>query len=319
MSISTFLDHIWQSSLSIYRAGRGRRMHRDSPEYWQAFPEQVLNRAPCVFVLSTGRCGTRLLTKVLRQARNVDVNHHAELAGELQYPSRVAYESSGLSNEAMKLIALCSRFEAIQTSFLQDRVFVETNNRITFLAPYLSTVFKNSRFIHLIRSPVGFVRSGVNAGFYLGGYYDTGRVFPRDKELRREFEGYSQLRKVGWLWNETNQYIEDFKCTLDSNRILTVKSEEMFKHKSVLEEIVDFSCGDSIAPQVIRRISSQKVNSGQATGLPSDFSQWRAQDQQELRETCRLATHYSYDLKGGSESQESSRTDGDTLSQSEAA
>ena len=319
MPISTFLDHIWQSTRSIYRAGRGRQMHRGSTTHWQSFPEEVKTKAPCVFVLSTGRCGTRLLTAILRRTGNCDVNHHAELASELQYPSRIAYESGDFSDEAMELIALCSRFEAIQTSYLHDRVFVETNNRITFLAPYLAKAFKNSKFIHLVRSPIGFVRSGVNSDFYLGGYYDTGRIFPQDAERRKEFYSYSQLKKVGWLWNETNRVIENFKSTLDSNRILTVKSEEMFKGTNVLENMVRFSGGKEIASDVLRRIASKRINSGQSTGLPSNFSKWRSEDQLELIETCPLASLYSYELPWEKASQDKKLADHGRQVQSDAA
>ncbi len=294
MSLASFVEQIVRMSTSAYRAGRGRRLHRNNPEFWQTLPQRVLEEAPCTFVLSTGRCGTQLLTKVLRRCGNVDVNHHTELTSELQYASRVAYENGELSDPAFELAALCSRFEPIQTSFLQDRIFAETNNRITLLAPALRRVFKNARFIHLVRNPVGFVRSGLNAGFYSGGYYDTGRLTPKDALVRPRWENYSRLKKIAWLWNETNLFIENFKSSVPSDRWLTVHSEKLFKQPDVVREVVDFVGGRPLRAKTLERLAARKVNAGAQGGLPSSLNDWPVEDQAEMLDSCPLAQRYGY-------------------------
>ncbi len=306
MSLATFLDQIVMMSKQAYRAGRGRRLHQETPQFWPKFPETVLEEAPCAFVLSTGRCGTQLLTRVLRRCGNVDVNHHAELANELQFPSRIAYESAASDGPGFELAALCSRFEPIQTSFLNERVFVETNNRITFLAPYLQKVFKNARFLHLVRNPSGFVRSGVNASFYAGGYYDTGRITPANGPIKAEWNEITQVKKVAWLWNETNQFIEDFRTTVAPERFMTVRSEDMFKQPKVVEQVVDFLGGRALTLKAIQRLTARKVNAGSSGGLPSSFRDWPQQDQQDLLQTCPLAKEYHYPLNLSASKQQTS-------------
>ncbi len=297
MSLVSFLDQIMMMSKNAYSARRGRRMHKDSPQFWQKFPETVLEEAPCAFVLSTGRCGTQLLTRVLRRCGNVDVNHHAELASELQFPSKVAFESATSDGPGFELAALCSRFEPVQTSFLNNRIFVETNNRITFLAPYLKKVFKKACFLHLVRNPSGFVRSGVNAGFYAGGYYDTGRITPSTDSIKSEWDEYTQVKKVAWLWNETNQFIEDFKTDIAPERFLTIRSEDLFRQTEVVEQVVDFLGGRPLTEIAIQRLTARKVNAGSSGGLPSKYEDWPQQEQKDLRQTCLLAEEYGYPLK----------------------
>jgi len=271
-------------------------MHKESPQFWKNFPETVLEEATCAFVLSTGRCGTQLLTRVLRRCGNVDVNHHAELASELQFPSKVAFESAMSKGSGFELAALCSRFEPVQTSFLNNRVFVETNNRITFLAPSLEKVFKKSRFLHLVRNPSGFVRSGVNAGFYVGSYYDTGRITPSTNSIKSDWDDYTQVKKVAWLWNATNQFIEDFKAEVAPERFMTVRSEDLFRRTDVVGQVIRFLGGRPITEKAIQRLTSRKVNAGSSGGLPSKFEDWPHQEQQELRQTCLLAEKYGYPL-----------------------
>ena len=57
---------------------------------------------PC-FVLSTGRCGTALLTKIFEQHSDIDVHHTP--TPELVYYSKLAHENQkSMSNEIKYLV-----------------------------------------------------------------------------------------------------------------------------------------------------------------------------------------------------------------------
>ena len=68
---------------------RRKFIHNDK-EYWKAFPSKVQEDSQPVFVLSTGRCGTELLTNALKLDKAALV-HHAPFP-ELVYLDRWAYE-----------------------------------------------------------------------------------------------------------------------------------------------------------------------------------------------------------------------------------
>ena len=76
---------------------------------------------PC-FILSTGRCGTALLTKIFEQHSDIDVHH--EPVPELVYYSRFAYENrKNLSNE-MKYLVDAARYEQVRNAFLLNKTFI---------------------------------------------------------------------------------------------------------------------------------------------------------------------------------------------------
>lgn len=239
--------------------------------------------APC-FVLSTGRCGTQLLTTLFEQHSKVDAYH--EPAPELVYFGKYAYEHQEQHKE-LSLAVDASRYELIRDAFLLDLIYVETNNRITFFAHQLATLFPKARFIHLIRKPEAFVKSGLGRSWYSGEkIQDEGRITPLDASTQAKWPGWNQTQKIAWLWNATNQFIEDFKQTQPAGRCLTVLAENLFKDPEETNRITDFVGVDRFAATVIQKAISQPVNKGRSDSKLSE-------DQiGEIRHLTSLAAKY---------------------------
>ena len=53
----------------------------------------------------------------------------------------LAYESSYVDNAKFEIGIDMARYELVESAFLRNQVYVETNNKITFFASYLSKVF----------------------------------------------------------------------------------------------------------------------------------------------------------------------------------
>ncbi|MFN8486677.1 MAG: sulfotransferase [Caldilineaceae bacterium] len=255
-------------------------------------PSIVQAEAHCCFVLSTGRCGTELLTRILEKCPNVDVQHQP--TPELIYLSKLAYWEAEDRSGCMKLAAFHARYDIIEDCYIRNVIYVETNNRITFYAPYLAELFPNAQFIHLIRHPGDFVRSGLRRGYYVGSDTDRGRIVPhKNSSIAQQWLLMSQIEKIAWLWNETNSYIEVFKNNVPTRKIMSVRAEDLFSNVTVTEKICEFI---GVKPPTHKWIGKRiaKPTNIQLTGNISDFTKWPEEKRELLRKWTPLAQHYEY-------------------------
>ena len=271
-----------------------RNYLRMPPEFWERLPESVCEEHSPVFVLSTGRCGTALLTKLFQCVPGV-LCHHTP-SPELVYSERSAYEEGLEKFEAYKAVVLAARFELVADCIVRGRRYVETNCRITFFAPHLYELFPQARFVHLVRHPGDFVRSGVRRKYYQGKYADVGRIRPISGPAAEAWPGMTIFERCAWLWNETNAYIERFKQGCDPQRVFTLTSEHLFSDPSatlnVLERCRLPKPAESLVARRIRKPVNQQLDNGD---LPH-YSLWDESRKQEVRRWARLAERYGYRL-----------------------
>ena len=212
-------------------------------------PEDVLAQAAPVFVLSTGRVGTMLLTRLFELEKGLNIEHEA--LPEMLYTGKLAYADPS-NIEFTKGAFMAGRYEAIRDCQLQNLRYVETNNRLTFFAPAMAALFPNAKFIHLLRHPDSFVSSGIQRNWYTGKTItDEGRIAPaKNSGIER------QQDKIAWLWNATNAFIEDFKEGAGKDRTLTVRSEDLFSNAEEAERILnwlDFKADKTSIQKVLNR------------------------------------------------------------------
>jgi len=259
-------------------------------------PQVIHQEARCCFVLSTGRCGTKLLTNLLGLSRRIRSEH--ESLPILVYFSKLAYEASVNTHEGSKESRLgidMARYELIRDTFLRNQIYVETNNRLTFFAPSLAELFKKSRFIHLVRHPGDTVRSGIRRMWYTGRHsHDVGRIVPTNGSIN--WDGMTQIEKIAWLWNETNQFIEDFILNLgDNNRVLYVKAEDLFSKTEAAKEIFRFLQVDPPADEQINAVIERPVNVQTIGNFPK-YNDWNPEWKEQLKKYAVLSSKYNYSL-----------------------
>jgi hypothetical protein len=242
-----------------------------------------------VFVLSTGRCGTKWLTELLRHDPRMRVNHSDY--PELIRHSRLAYERYEKEPRVFQEIIRATRDGYILDAYNRSQTYVETNNRITFFACAIRDVYPNARYIHLVRHPGDFVRSGLNRGWYHGGRHDVGRIRHHDPE---KWKAMTDIEKVAWLWNETNQYIEDFFTTLESGQFLQVKAEDMWNDSEATTVICEF-VGAEVSRQAITAMLDRKINQ-QRMGRTPRYQQWSYREKSDLQQYILLDKVYDYRL-----------------------
>ena len=251
------------------------------------------NVRPC-FVLSTGRSGTLLLNNVLAFSPNASPLH--EPVPELYRPSRLAYEKISHSPKIFREVFKSAREEYILKAARQDKVYIETNNQCTFFAPVIRDIFPNAIFIHLVRHPGSFVRSGIRRKWYTGEHsHDIGRIVPLNGELKENWETLSLIEKNAWLWNETNKFIEDFKKDLPPESCLYVKAEQLFKDIKITEKIYNFIGLEEFNRKKVAKAIRKPANVQKKGDFPP-YKNWPQADKERLKKMAPLAARYNYEL-----------------------
>ena len=287
MNFKKNIDKLISGNKNIFKnIIRSKKIHKlDYVDYFNLFTEVHKNSTPC-FVLSTGRCGTHLLTKLLSEHKKIDVYHTP--FPELVYYSKYAYENNNKKDGELRRIVDAARYDYVRDSYLLGNRFVETNNRITFFADQLADLYPKSKFIHLVRHPIEFVRSGLNRQWYSGrNEHDEGRIVLN----KEEWNQFSNIKKIAWLWEATNRYIENFKAKIGSERMLTILSEELFS---------DFNKGASIFAHLnlepIKYSSIKKI-----VGKPTNVGKKKIKDKfndneiTEIYQVTELRKKYGYE------------------------
>jgi len=134
-----------------------------------------------VFFLSTGRCGTKWFSELLKNDKKNAVFHNPVPSFAAQ--SKLVFEIISKSNfnltaEERKLIYeifFSGREQYLRYTYKTGKKYIETNNYITFFTPVLHKIFPEARFVHLVRHPAEFVRSGLQRGYYSGKPSDEAR------------------------------------------------------------------------------------------------------------------------------------------------
>lgn len=248
---------------------------------------------PC-FVLSTGRCGTLLLNELLLLSPNADPNH--EPKPELYRPSKRAYEEIDRFPEIFSEVFKSAREEYLLKAAKQDKIYIETNNQSTFFAPIIPAVFPNAIFIHLVRHPGSFVRSGIRRRWYSEGHsHDIGRIVPKDPKTIQKWTNYTLIEKNGWLWNETNQFILDFLTKISLDKQLFIKAEDLFVQPEITRKVYDFIGLEGFDIKSIKRLLKHPVNQ-QVKGEFPKYKDWSKAEKSGLKNVAVLAEKFGYTL-----------------------
>lgn len=206
-----------------------------------------------VFILSTGRTGTLFLTEALKLSSKVKAHHEPDPV--LNYHGKLGFESE--LNDYIKGAFDGARYELIRDAFILNKTYIETNNRLTFLAPAILSLYPNAKFVYLHRDVAGFVMSGLRRNWYEGtNIHDEGRIV--------KVEGWadkSSTAKIAWLWKTTNSYIESFLSQLPEDQKFEIESNAMFENVLALQKLLEFCGANDIEIDDLRKKQKHKSNS----------------------------------------------------------
>ncbi len=254
---------VWQWAELNYRFFADRlRWHRSGRRFKvihhmdRASVEEMYRNYCAVFVLSTGRAGSAFMARLFERSGEVVAFHEPEPT--LHYFCDYAFHNQDQEEVLAKMVE-GARLEFLLRVFNQNKIYLESNQCMSYFAPQLARVFRGARFIHVVRHPGDFTRSAVRKGWYANdSIWEAGRIKLADGE---RWARMNQIEKAAWMWRETNGFIERFKQDIDDpGRIITVKLEEITEDVDRAMEMLRFAGDTTINASMIARIQAVRVN-----------------------------------------------------------
>ena len=198
-----------------------------SNERSAAITEAMRAEARACFVLSTGRTGTMTLTALLEASPVVEAHHEPE--PRLIASSYLAWRDRWADGPFWKQALAVARDPLVLAAHKRGKIYFESNNRMTLLAPVLAELYPQSRFLLVSRQPEPFVRSAMRRGYYQGHPWDHARMRPRSDEPGADrWDELPPEEQCVWLWHETNSYGMDFLESVGPSRGMLLHAEDLF-------------------------------------------------------------------------------------------
>jgi len=253
-----------------------------------------------VFVLSTGRCGTKWFSDLFAKDRSLSVFHaptpnlsiQGKFAWEIEKSSGM--KLSSMSGQLLAEIFFSGREQHLRYTAKAKKRYVETNNYITFFAPVLAEIFPDAKFVHIVRNPVAFIRSGLDRSYYSpGNTADIKRIRGNAIPSSHHWENLSRYGKIAWLWNETNDFIESFSRTIPQESFKTFRFD--LSDSDGLIDMMQF-LEANITSRQINTMQQVKKNVQKNRTAP-EYKHWDRSYQEEVKSICSvLAAKYDFQL-----------------------
>jgi len=270
--------------------------HSVAHEKDQFIPVEEL--AP-VFVLSTGRCGTKTVSALAELIPDASSHHEPEpKLIEASYLYFMQLCPDAPSAFWQQLLGV-NRDELIRQAARSKKVYFETNNRMALLSDLLVNYYPQAKFIHLVRHPCDFVRSGIRRKYYINHPWDFVRIAPQ--QMDTAYTGWKKsnpLEKCSWLWAKTNSHTNKVLEKVPEERKLFVRSEDIFNNAGdTVQKVLSFiSNSYRIDFKKIENVLGMKLNQ-QTYGIYPTWKDWPAEETQIVREHCgELMEKYGYDI-----------------------
>ena len=218
----------------------------------------------CVFALSTGRTGTQTLAAMLRLSPHVEAQH--EPAPRLVQSSFNAYMEAHSADwlERWSPFVLAVRDDFVLGANAEGKVYVESNNRLTYLATAVKDAFPASKFIFSHRHPYKVIRSGMQRGAYQGPgkAWNFARIRPRFGEPHfDQWDKMDPLEKEAWRWAQINKEAKAFFDSLPEERKFELPSSVFFSaDERVYRQIFEFVGVPCPSLEEINQIMGRKMN-----------------------------------------------------------
>jgi hypothetical protein len=252
----------------------------------------------CIFVLSTGRTGTKTLSALI--SLSADFLSYHEPNPRLFRLSSLAYsvdEEIGV-NQVFLEAFLIARKQLLDYSLNCGKGYAETGHHVTFLADIILQAIPEVRFIHLVRDPRDVVISSMRRNWYSTNRFDKDRISPKaGTEYAAEWKNYSPFEKNVWLWMETNKWIMNFMASLPTDKGLLIHSEDIFEGKDhALIELFGFLGTEVPSPGKIDRLLRKRLNAQKKGKFPISQDWSRSMDEQFIKIAGKTAKALNYEV-----------------------
>ncbi|MEM9274304.1 MAG: tetratricopeptide repeat protein [Cyanobacteria bacterium P01_F01_bin.143] len=203
-----------------------------------------------IFFLSTGRCGTQWLQKILSQtyADEAIVTH--EPIGPQYQPKKFFRAYNKL--EQLQSIPLVQRHLAWLHSLPENKIYIETGWPCFAAIPLLCNLLEGKiKIVHLVRNPVYTALSLCKHNFYRADirnddYIKLAQLDPfipgiLQRDYQNRWQTMTAYEKCLFQWTEINQYARELHQRFAKVPFLQIKMEDLFQDDSeAMESLIDF-------------------------------------------------------------------------------
>lgn len=192
-----------------------------------------------ILIVSTGRTGTKFFADLFAQAfRGVEAKHEPfpdmfDLA--MSYLRTNMSLQEAVENFKQHRERICAKVHKKNC-----RIYVESNNHLSWLLPVVLKCFKNCRIIHVVRDGREYVRSQYSKKTWSSKKDGSMAFFMGDDDCRKrpcaqdfpddaynsQWDQMTRFEKTCWYWTKTNRVI--YETIKDDDRAITIKFEDIF-------------------------------------------------------------------------------------------
>ena len=212
-----------------------------------------------VFVLSTGRSGSKSIVNILNQHPDCHALHE-DISQLVRISTEIAYNKED-SNPYKELNSI---LEIKTWNSSNNQLLIHSDQRFWNLIPFLSDYFPNAKFIHLIREPLSCIKSMIFRDWYQNFEYNR---HDWDKYRLRgdlvgafsvnEWQEMSNIQKCTWYYYFVNNSISKQLNEISDSRIFSVKLEKL---DSEICAILNFVKLDKIDLKVVKSNEINKLS-----------------------------------------------------------
>jgi hypothetical protein len=222
-----------------------------------------------VLLVGTGRTGTEFLAHFFSNVFAQRVLAIHEPGPDFLELSIKEKEMSLSPKRVINQIRI-NRISYILRAYFSKRIYLESNNNLSFLLPYLTKAFPNLKIVFIIRDLDTFLLSELNkrhgkSKFLIYSEEDfRRRITPEiiKSDCGGDWKKFSRAKKIIWYWWACNDYVISY---LSSNcySYLHLNFEDLFTKKSKVHfnRLFEYVGLNNVNESIIDAMLAKKLNS----------------------------------------------------------
>lgn len=219
-----------------------------------------MNESTPIFVIGSGRSGTRTIFKLLSGMPDIEI-HHEYLCTHIQREACL-FHMGILTPDTIK--KRLREFHGAAVYYSAKRYWVDCSNKLSWIIQPLHELFPRAKFVNIIRDG----RKVASSFFHKLGpeMYDDESVShlrrwledrdglpmpPPEKKywwnipqkgqpFALEFSSFNRLQRCAYHWRESNRVIAESLKSIPLEQQLTVKLEDLTSSKTTLKDFLAF-------------------------------------------------------------------------------
>lgn len=250
----------------------------DEMDLYQSIPvlrnatsvDEILNQE-AVFIVSPGRSGTKTFIEELQKSTDLFALHAPKpwmaSIGYRRYFEKVSKESAFWSFYA-------TREKYLQFAYDRKKIFVDGDCKNLPLLEDIAEFMPNAKFIHIVRNPKSFIKSGLKRGYFSEKSAELWGHLSRREHGSDKLNVMERAKCIAEFWQISNEIADRIKLNLPENRFVSIKAEDMFKDGCCISSALNkIHLGGSLKEELKGVLKVRNKNSNKGVGRLDDVDE----------------------------------------------